>query len=152
MTDLDTDLNTRPLRIPFVAAVHRIRPPAPACEFSAADFTATASTACGVRIIRVAGAGRCPTAGWTLTLVAANPGVVPHPEQVWLELRETPPSDAAARVLTDVEVETLIEDSAANEVMIRFAYRAPITVPVLEAAQVGVASAAPGRWTGRDAR
>ncbi|QEO14870.1 hypothetical protein FLP10_10950 [Agromyces intestinalis] len=154
MTDLDIDLNTRPLRIPFVPAVHRIHSsqPAPACEFSAVDFTATASTSCGVRIIRVAGAGLCPTAGWSLALVAANPGIVPHPDQLWLELRETPPSDAAASVLSDVDVETLIEDSSAHEVLIRFAHRAPITVPVMEAAQVGVASSAPGRWTGRDAR
>ncbi|WP_394553254.1 hypothetical protein ACDF64_02640 [Agromyces sp. MMS24-JH15] len=102
------------------------------CEFSADDFRASASIEDGVRTIRVTGGGLCPSAGWSLALTAANPGVVPHPESLWLQLAETPPEDASARVLTDTDVETVVEDDAALEVVIRFGWREPITVPVIE--------------------
>jgi hypothetical protein len=49
------------------------------CDFSAADFRATAIESSAGRLIRVTGSGLCPTSGWELRLVAANPGVVPHP-------------------------------------------------------------------------
>ena len=46
------------------------------CDFSAADFRATAIESSAGRLIRVTGSGLCPTSGWELRLVAANPGVV----------------------------------------------------------------------------
>ena len=67
------------------------------CDFSAADFRATAIESSAGPLVRVTGSGLCPTAGWELRLVAANPGVVPHPDTLWLELREFAPSRRAAR-------------------------------------------------------
>jgi hypothetical protein len=100
------------------------------CDFSAADFTATAFETSDGRLIRVTGSGRCPTAGWELRLVAANPGIVPHPESLWLELRETPPR-GAARVLTDTIAEVIIEDTRAEHVVIRFGWREGFSIPIV---------------------
>ncbi|WP_395245418.1 hypothetical protein ACGGZK_06305 [Agromyces sp. MMS24-K17] len=104
----------------------------PHCEFSADDFRAVATGAGAERRIRVTGGGLCPSAGWGLALDAANPGVVPHPESLWVQLRELPPTDASARVLTDTEVEATFADDAATEVVIRFSWREPIPVPVVD--------------------
>ncbi len=100
------------------------------CDFSAADFTAIAFETSDGRLIRVTGSARCPTAGWELRLVAANPGIVPHPESLWLELRETPPR-GAPRVVTDTIVEAIIEDTRAERVMIRFAWREGFSIPII---------------------
>ncbi|WP_350348819.1 hypothetical protein ABIQ69_02470 [Agromyces sp. G08B096] len=107
------------------------------CDFDASDFRATAVRSCGSRLIRVTGEGLCPSAGWSLELTAANPGVVPHPTSLWLALREQAPRDASARVLTPASVEAIIEDSEADEVVIRFGWRDPIRLPVLELAAAG---------------
>ncbi|QAY72953.1 hypothetical protein ET445_05950 [Agromyces protaetiae] len=102
------------------------------CEFHDSGFRATAIRSCGSRLIRVAGAGLAPSAGWSLELTAANPGVVAHPESLWLGLTEHAPADGRARVRTAVPVEAIIEDSDATEIVVRFGWRDPITVPVIE--------------------
>ncbi|MFF2371538.1 hypothetical protein [Agromyces sp. NPDC058110] len=101
------------------------------CEFSPEDFTATALTNSAGRVIRVSGFGLCPSAGWELALVASNPGVVPHPESLWLELRERVPH-GRGRVLVDTAVEAIIEDQRATEIVVRFSWREPFVIPVLE--------------------
>jgi len=103
------------------------------CEYSAADFQATVIETTDTRLIHVVGYGLCASPGWTLELVAANPGVVPHPESLWLEIRETPPSnDAPARVLTEAGVEAMIEDAHAKQVVIRFRWREGFVLPLRE--------------------
>ena len=102
------------------------------CDFSAADFRATAIESSAGRLIRVTGSGLCPTSGWELRLVAANPGVVPHPETLWLELREFEPRKAP-RVVTETAVEAIVEDSRAREIVIRFGWREGFTIPVVTA-------------------
>jgi len=102
------------------------------CDFSANDFEAIAIASSEGRLIRVTGSGLCPSNGWELRLVAANPGVVPHPESLWLELREEP-STRGPRVVTDTDVEVMVEDSHAEEVVIRFRWREGFTIPVLPA-------------------
>ncbi|ANJ28155.1 hypothetical protein [Agromyces aureus] len=101
------------------------------CEFSAEDFTATAFTSSSGRVIRVTGFGLCPSAGWELSLVSTNPGVVPHPESLWLELRERAPK-GRGRVLVDTGVEAIIEDDRATEIVVRFSWREPFAIPVVE--------------------
>lgn len=101
------------------------------CEFSAEDFTATAFTSSVGRVIRVSGFGLCPSAGWELALVSTNPGVVPHPESLWLELRESVPR-GRGRVLVDTAVEAIIEDERATEIVVRFSWREPFAIPVVE--------------------
>ncbi|HEX6366541.1 MAG TPA: hypothetical protein VF000_10395 [Agromyces sp.] len=100
------------------------------CDFSARDFTATAVETSDGRLVHVAGSGLCPTSGWELRLTAANPGVVPHPGSLWLELRESPPARRIAHQRTRTVVEAIIEDSQASEIVIRFRWRDPIVVPV----------------------
>lgn len=100
------------------------------CDFSAADFSAVAFETSDGRLIRVTGSARCPTTGWQLRLVAANPGIVPHPESLWLELRETPPR-GAPRVLTETAVEAIIEDTRAERVVIRFGWRDGFSIPII---------------------
>jgi hypothetical protein len=102
------------------------------CDFSALQFRAIAIETSGGRLIRVSGSGLCPSGGWQLRLVAANPGIVPHPDSLWLELREDAPSHAA-RVVTETQVEVLVEDSRADEVQIRFGWREGFTIPVAPA-------------------
>jgi hypothetical protein len=103
------------------------------CDFSANDFEAIALESSDVRLIRVTGSGLCPSAGWELRLVAANPGVVPHPESLWLELREEP-SIRSTKAVTPTEVEVLVEDSHAEEVEIRFGWRQGFSLPVVSTA------------------
>ncbi|MGW9168921.1 hypothetical protein [Agromyces sp. NPDC055658] len=93
------------------------------CDYSASDFDATVVETCDARLIRVTGHGLAPSHGWHLELVAANPGVVAHPESLWLELRETAPGEPRPRVLTEVPVEAIIEDLHAKEIIIRFRWR-----------------------------
>jgi hypothetical protein len=100
------------------------------CDFSADDFTAVAFETSDGRLIRVTGSARCPTAGWELRLVAANPGIVPHPESLWLELREISPR-RAPRALTTTTVEAIIEDTRAERVVIRFAWRDGFSIPII---------------------
>ncbi|NYG21238.1 hypothetical protein BJY17_001985 [Agromyces hippuratus] len=103
------------------------------CEYSAADFEATVIEATDTRLIHVSGYGLCASQGWTLQLVAANPGVVPHPESLWLEIRETPPPNGApSRVLTETSVEAMIEDAHAKQVVIRFRWREGFVLPLRE--------------------
>lgn len=103
------------------------------CEFSPHDFTATAFTTSDGRLVQVSGSGLCPTAGWELRLVAANSGVVPHPDRLCLELREAPPR-IAPRVRTETAVDVTIEDTRAREVEIRFGWREGFVIPVREPA------------------
>lgn len=107
--------------------------PLPHCEFSPNDFTATAFETSDGRLVQVSGSGLCPTAGWELRLVAANPGVVPHPDRLWLELRAVPPR-RAPRVRTETAVDVTIEDTRAREVEVRFGWREGFVIPVREAA------------------
>ncbi len=100
------------------------------CAFSAADFTATAFESSEGRLIRVVGSGHCPTSGWELRLVAANPGIVPNPDTLWLELRESPPR-SAPRVYTETTVEAIIEDTRAERVVIRFGWREGFSIPIV---------------------
>lgn len=109
---------------------------APSCDYRAARFRATAIRSCGARLIRVIGVGLCPSAGWRLEFVPANGGIVPHPDRLWLAVRETPPDDSALRAEVPTEVEAIIEDCEATEIVIVFAGRDPVTVPVLDAAGV----------------
>ena len=103
------------------------------CDFAAFDFRAIAIESSSGRLIRVTGSGLCPTSGWQLRLVAANPGVVAHPESLWLELREDVRA-GAPRVVTQTDVEVIVEDSRATEVRIRFGWRDGFTIPVVPAA------------------
>ncbi|AWB96403.1 hypothetical protein DCE93_12715 [Agromyces badenianii] len=102
----------------------------PSCEYSASDFEARVSEGGGIRIIQVTGWGRCPSAGWRLGLVAANPGVVPHPESLWLEIRETPPRGERARVRTQTPIEAIIEDSRAQRIVVRLQGREGFVIPL----------------------
>lgn len=101
------------------------------CDFSPQDFSATAFTSSSGRVVRVSGFGLCPSSGWELALVSTNQGVVPHPESLWLELREQAPH-GSARVLVDTSVEAIIEDERATEVVVRFSWREPFSIPVVE--------------------
>ena len=102
------------------------------CEYSAADFEATVIETSDTRLIHVTGSGLCPGQGWTVELVAANPGVVPHPESLWLELRETPPGSDRSRALTETHVEAIIEDAHAQQVVIRVRWRDGFALPLRE--------------------
>lgn len=102
------------------------------CEFSADDFRAIVIETTDTRLIHVSGYGLCASPGWKLELVAANPGVVPHPESLWLEIRETPPRATDPGVLTEAPVEAIIEDARAKEVVIRFRWREGIILPLRE--------------------
>ncbi|WP_139416116.1 hypothetical protein [Agromyces laixinhei] len=104
------------------------------CEYSAADFRATVFENTDTRLIHVSGYGLCASAGWSLELVAANPGVVPHPESLWLELRETPPRTDRPGALTECHVEAMIEDAHAQEIVIRFRWRQGFVIPLRERA------------------
>lgn len=108
--------------------------PALSCDYRAARFRATAIRSCGARLVRVIGVGLCPSAGWQLDFVPANGGVVPTPDRLWLSVRETPPADSVLRAEVPTEVEVIVEDCEATEIVIVFAGRDPITVPVLDAA------------------
>jgi hypothetical protein len=99
------------------------------CEFSVHDFRATAIETSSGRLIHVSGSGLCPSAGWELRLAPANSGVVPHPETLTLELRESP-RHGSARVLTKTLVEAIIEDPRAEQVAIRFGWREGFVLPV----------------------
>lgn len=99
------------------------------CEFSASDFNAIAIETSDGRLIHVTGSGVCPTGGWELRLAAANPGVVPHPDDLWLEVRAVSPR-GAARVATRTAVEAIIEDTHADQVSIRFGWREGFVIPV----------------------
>ncbi len=115
------------------------------CDFSASDFRAFAIQTSDGRLIRITGSGLCPTSGWELRLVAAN-SASPNPEHLWLELREQPPR-AAPRVVTETEVEVMVENSRAREVVIRFPWREGFTIPVVP----GVARVRAGRRRWADA-
>lgn len=114
------------------------------CDFSARDFSATAIETSDGRLIRVSGVGLCPSAGWDLRLAAANPGVVPHPESLWLELRERAPR-RTPQVITRTTVEVIIEDSRAEQIVIRFGWREGFVVPVRPAAARQVGGGRPRR-------
>jgi hypothetical protein len=103
------------------------------CEFSPDDFTATALTTSAGRLVHVSGSALCPTAGWELRLVAGNSGIVPRPDTLTLELRETA-RHGAPRVRTKTAVEAIIEDSRAVEVAIRFSWREGFVIPVRDPA------------------
>jgi hypothetical protein len=102
------------------------------CEFSPSDFSATAIETSDTRIVHVYGSGLCPTGGWELRLAAANPGVVPHPDTLWLELRERQPRRGlrTSTVPTTTTVDAIIEDSRAEQIEIRFGWREGFIVPV----------------------
>jgi hypothetical protein len=129
------------------------------CEFSPNDFTAIAIETSDGRLIHVTGSGLCPTGGWELRLVAANPGIVPHPDDLWLEVRAVPPH-GASRVATRTAVEAIIEDTHAEQVTIRFGWRDGFVIPVRtpvgpRAGRRGVrrqADAASGRMAAASAR
>ncbi|WP_022892573.1 hypothetical protein [Agromyces subbeticus] len=102
------------------------------CEFSAADFRAIVIETPSIRLIHVSGSGLCASPGWKLELVAANPGVVPHPESLWLEIRETPPRTDGPHRPAETAVEAIIEDARAQEVVIRFRWREGFILPLRE--------------------
>lgn len=102
------------------------------CVYTAASFEATVIETSDTRLIHVTGEGLCPTPGWRLELVAANPGVVPHPKSLWLEVREVPPTRPRGRVLAETAVEAMIEDAHAEEVVIRFRWREGFVLPLRE--------------------
>ncbi|GAA2444105.1 hypothetical protein [Agromyces soli] len=104
------------------------------CDYRAVRFRATAVRSCGSRLIRIVGSGLCPSPGWTLALVPVNGGVVPHPDSLWLAVRETPPDDAVLRADTVTQVEAIVEDSAATEIVIQLPGREPLAVAVAEPA------------------
>jgi hypothetical protein len=102
------------------------------CEFSPRDFSATAVETSDTRIVHVYGSGLCPTGGWELRLAAANPGVVPHPDTIRLELSERQPrrGSRASTAPTTTTVDAIIEDSRAERIEIRFGWREGFVVPV----------------------
>jgi len=106
------------------------------CEFSAADFDATAITAGGVRVIQVTGSARSRGAGWRLDFVPANGGVVPDRERIHLSIRETAPR-RAGRFWAGASIETMIEDSQATSVVVHFGWRPSIVIPVRETSAMG---------------
>ncbi|MFD4421349.1 hypothetical protein ACFWN7_07575 [Agromyces sp. NPDC058484] len=99
------------------------------CDFSPRDFSATAIETSDGRLVHVNGSGLCPTGGWELRLVAANPGVVPHPEILRLELRERPPLHATHAPAT-TSVDAVIEDTRAERIEILFGWRGGFVIPV----------------------
>ena len=106
------------------------------CDFSAADFDATAITAGGVRVIQVTGSARCRGAGWRLDFVPANGGVVPDRERIHLSIRETPPR-RAGRFWAQASIETMIEDAQATVIVVHFGWRPSIVIPVRETSANG---------------
>jgi len=102
------------------------------CEYSPADFRAIVIETPHIRLIHVSGTGLCPSPGWKLELVAANPGIVPHPESLWLEIRETQPRVPGAYAPTESSLEAIIEDSRAEQVVIRFRKREGFVLPLRE--------------------
>ncbi|GAA1758328.1 hypothetical protein [Agromyces humatus] len=100
------------------------------CEVSPADFDATVVETSDARIVRVMGRGVCPTPGWRVELVAAAGGVDHRPETIVLELRETPPRESRSATRSRVSFEAMIEGPRAREVVVRFAWREGITLPL----------------------
>lgn len=101
------------------------------CDYSPADFDATAITAGGVRVIQVTGSARCRGTGWQLDFAAASPGTAQDADHLCLTIRETPPR-RAGRYWSKASFEAMIEDSHATEVVIHFGWRPSIVVPVRE--------------------
>jgi hypothetical protein len=100
------------------------------CDCSPDGFTAIATQEGSARMLRVAGECTCPQSGYTLTLAWANPGIVPHPEEVVLELRAMPPA-TGADVLTPTRVQFDAEiGEAAERVVIRRSDQDTLTLPI----------------------
>jgi hypothetical protein len=103
------------------------------CTCTSEDFSATATRTDGKRTLRVEGRCECPRTGYRLRLQPYNPGTVPQPDEVVLELVEESP-DFGGTVIspTDVEpYETEIGDEA-DRVEIRGRGGADISLEIEE--------------------
>ena len=101
------------------------------CDYSADDFDATAITAGGVRIIQVTGSARCRGNGWQLDFAPGGPGTAQDAGHLCLSIRETPPR-RVGRYWSQANIEAMIEDSQATEVVIHFGWRPSIVIRVRE--------------------
>ena len=111
-------------------------PVVPHCEYDPDEFQAIVIETVDARLLRVTGRAVSPTSGWTVGFAAANPGIVPHPDSLWLEIREQTPRDARDGAPAEVDFEAIIEDSRAQEVVIRFRWREGFILPVRERERV----------------
>lgn len=114
-------------------AVDRLEVPSgPRCEVTPGDVVATASRTGALRLVRVRIVATCPSPGWRLQLRLANSGIVPDPSTLCLELVALPPTVRSSRAIMRTETEAIVEDATATQVNVRFGWRDPITVPVVE--------------------
>ena len=74
------------------------------CTCTSDDFSAIATRTDGKRTLRVEGTCECPRTGYRLQLEPGNPGTVPQPDEVVLQLVEISP-DFGATVMTPTDVE-----------------------------------------------
>jgi len=106
------------------------------CDCSEDAFRAQATGSGEARTLTVDGECSCPTTGYTLSLEPTNPGIVPHPEDVVLELVETAPQIGGDMITpTPVHYETQIGPEA-QQVVIRHS-GGSMTIPIVEAPDGG---------------
>jgi hypothetical protein len=81
------------------------------CTCSEADFTATAVYTGENRLIMIEGSCECPTEGYGIEVISADsdPGIVPRPDLLRLQIRELPPHDIVAQVITHPTVSTTFD-------------------------------------------
>jgi hypothetical protein len=80
------------------------------CTAEQKSFSATVDGGATVsRDLSVAGKVQCPSTGWKVRLAKAH-GKNPH--DLVLKLEATPPDDMAGQIVSDVDVQYLIEDSS----------------------------------------
>ena len=109
------------------------------CDCSEDDFRARATGSGETRTLTVDGTCSCPQTGYTLRLEPANPGIVPHPEEVVLALVEDAPQIGGDMITpTPVHYETEIGPEAAK-VVIRHSTGA-MTIPIEAASNGGYGS------------
>lgn len=81
------------------------------CTCDGSEFSASAIYTGENRLVRVVGVCGCPTPGFNMTLqkYRGNPGPVPHPEVLALELNEKAPSDVVSAVVTSVGIDEVFD-------------------------------------------
>ncbi|WP_243057133.1 hypothetical protein [Nocardioides sp. SR21] len=99
------------------------------CAWPASDFSAVAIYTGENRLVRVQGRGSCPQTGFSVTLEAVNPGIVPEPHRLHLGLVEKAPANGGYQI-TDVEIDATFDVSQeVTEVAIRGVGAIPVQEP-----------------------
>lgn len=89
------------------------------CEWALDRFSADAAYTGENRMVRVRGEGDCPRAGYSVELVADNPGIAPPPQRLAVRIVESSAA-AGADVMTPVVIDQLLDVSpAVTEIAIR---------------------------------